>query len=951
MCGRTICLLILILGLAGPAMAQDWDLEIPSVNKPPVLDGEVDPIWSIASVQYIRTTIEGTVTSPEDCSGSWRAMWDAEYIYVIVDVNDDSKRNDSGSAYLDDSVEFYFDGGNSKGPGSPLSGNDRQYTFGWTATDIQGTNTNISGVEHAQVDTATGWRIEMRLPWVSLQGTAPVMGDLIGIDVFINDDDDGADSREAQIATYGNDSGDWQVPSDWGTAVLVKGSSERASGPDPADGATDVPREAVLTWAAGEFAATHDVYFGTSLNAVSTADRATQQGVLVSQDQTDALYDPDGLLEYGQTYYWRVDEVNGPPDHAIATGEVWRFTAEPFAYPIQGIQAAASTAQPGMGPENTINGSGLNDNDEHSTTLTEMWMTTNAKPHWVQYEFDKVYKLDKMLVWNSNQLIEAFLGFGAKSVTVEYSADGTAWTVLEGVPEFSRATATPTYAANTTVDFGGVMAKFVKLSINANWGGLTAQTGLSEVRFFYVPVQAYQPQPTAAATGVLIDTDLAWRAGREAESHKVYLGTDQNALVLVDTTAEQNASAGSLNFGTAYFWKVDEIGGAGPYEGDVWTFTTQEYAAIDDFEGYNDDDNRIYDAWIDGLTTGASGSQVGYDVSPFAEKKTVHGGKQAMPLIYDNSAAPFLSEAERTFDAPQNWTVGAADSLLLYFQGNMPAFVETAPGTVLMNGLGTDVWNNADQFRYAYKTLNGNGTMVTRVDSLFNSNAWAKGGVMIRQNTEPGSTHAFMALTPGGTGGGNGASFQRRLLANGASTNNDSTTVVGPPYWVKVERNGNNFTGAISPDGKTWTQLGTAQTITMNGPVLIGLALCSHDANISTGAEFSSIAFTGNVTGNWQVAEIGAVQLAGNSVEGLYITIKDNSGKSATVANPDAAATVRTGWQAWRIPLSEFTAAGVKMNAVKSMVIGVGNKAAPAKGGAGTLFIDDLGFGKPIADQ
>ena len=163
----------------------------------------------------------------------------------------------------------------------------------------------------------------------------------------------------------------------------------------------------------------------------------------------------------------------------------------------------------------------------------------------------------------------------------------------------------------------------------------------------------------------------------------------------------------------------------------------------------------------------------------------------------------------------------------------MPAFVETASGSILMNAIGTDIWGNADQFRFAYKTLNGNGTMVARVESLYNSNVWAKGGVMIRQSIEPGSTHAFMAITPGGSGAGNGASFQQRLAADGASTNNDNTgAVVAAPYWVKIERNGNNFTGSISPDGKTWTQLGTAQTITMTGPVLIGLAVCSHDAAI-----------------------------------------------------------------------------------------------------------------------
>ncbi|MBP8911857.1 MAG: hypothetical protein KBI32_10180, partial [Phycisphaerae bacterium] len=86
----------------------------------------------------------------------------------------------------------------------------------------------------------------------------------------------------------------------------------------------------------------------------------------------------------------------------------------------------------------------------------------------------------------------------------------------------------------------------------------------------------------------------------------------------------------------------------------------------------------------------------------------------------------------------------------------------------------------------------------------------------------------------------------------------------------------------------------------------------------------------------------------GNSVEGIYLSVKDNAGKVKVVQHPNAAATAFLAWQQWRIPLSEFTSAGVKMNAVKSLMIGVGNKAAPAKGGTGTVYIDDIGFGRPI---
>ncbi len=77
--------------------------------------------------------------------------------------------------------------------------------------------------------------------------------------------------------------------------------------------------------------------------------------------------------------------------------------------------------------------------------------------------------------------------------------------------------------------------------------------------------------------------------------------------------------------------------------------------------------------------------------------------------------------------------------------------MQTASGSILMNAIGADIWDAADQFRFAYKTLTGNGTMIARVNSIYNSNAWAKGGVMIRQSIEAGSTHAFMPITPGRT--------------------------------------------------------------------------------------------------------------------------------------------------------------------------------------------------------
>ncbi len=178
--------------------------------------------------------------------------------------------------------------------------------------------------------------------------------------------------------------------------------------PSPDDEATDVPRDVVLSWTPGEFAAPvsgHKVYFGENFDDVNDA--------VGSVAQSTNSYTPPQRLDLGTTYYWRVDEVNAPPtSHIEFKGKVWSFTTEPIAYPIAGeniIATASSTGQEDMGPENTINGSGLDINDLHSTEATDMWLSRN-EPNgaWIEYELDKVHKLHEMWVWNSNQIRESY---------------------------------------------------------------------------------------------------------------------------------------------------------------------------------------------------------------------------------------------------------------------------------------------------------------------------------------------------------------------------------------------------------------------------------------------------------------------------------------------------------------------------------------------------------------
>ena len=215
---------------------------------------------------------------------------------------------------------------------------------------------------------------------------------------------------------------------------VMKGlASSEARYPSPEDRATDVPRDTTLGWTATATAATHNVYFGTSQEDVKAASTDAPLGVLVSKGQTGTTYTPDSILEYGQTYFWRIDEVNGPPDHAIFRGKIWAFTVEPYVYPITGVTATASSSEKSTTePANTINGSGLT-GDLHGTNATTMWNTasTDPGPVWVQYQFDNLYKLSELWVWNYNGDFEPVLGYGFKDVAIEYSTDGTTWTVLK----------------------------------------------------------------------------------------------------------------------------------------------------------------------------------------------------------------------------------------------------------------------------------------------------------------------------------------------------------------------------------------------------------------------------------------------------------------------------------------------------------------------------------------
>jgi len=114
---------------------------------------------------------------------------------------------------------------------------------------------------------------------------------------------------------------------------LTQEGTDEALTPNPADGQTKVDPNIVLSWYPGRWAADvngHDVYLGTNYNDVNNANTTITYGVYQGREDSNS-FDPGGL-DWGQLYYWRVDEVNGAG--ATVKGDIWSFTVlydiEPF---------------------------------------------------------------------------------------------------------------------------------------------------------------------------------------------------------------------------------------------------------------------------------------------------------------------------------------------------------------------------------------------------------------------------------------------------------------------------------------------------------------------------------------------------------------------------------------------------------------------------------------------
>ncbi len=187
---------------------------------PPVIDANIESVWNPAPTKDINQVVLGS--RPADYNGKWRALYDNNYLYLLVEVGDATRVNDSGGSWWeDDVVEVFIDGNNSKGA-SYDGVNDFQFGFRWNDNIIHtGGNsvTNTTGINFKMVATATGYNAEIAIPWTTI-GTTPAIGKAIGIDVQVDDDDNGG-TRDAQTTSFATNTTAFQNPSVFGTVYMT----------------------------------------------------------------------------------------------------------------------------------------------------------------------------------------------------------------------------------------------------------------------------------------------------------------------------------------------------------------------------------------------------------------------------------------------------------------------------------------------------------------------------------------------------------------------------------------------------------------------------------------------------------------------------------------------------------------------------------------------------------
>jgi hypothetical protein len=679
----------------------------------------------------------------------------------------------------------------------------------------------------------------------------------------------------------------------------------KATNPDPADGGTGASMP-LLGWTAGDTAVFHNVYLGAS-PTLTEAD-------LVAANQPFAMYYHVAGVEPGMTYYWRVDEIDA--DGAVITGDVWSFStlstkaAEPSPHNKDRFAAADATLTwtPGYGAQtHTV---------YFGTSLEEVTNASGGTPQ-ATPAYTPASPLDKNTTYYWR--VDEFDG------TNTYTGPVWSFTTMSDI-EITD----PDLVGWWTFDEGGA-TKALDFSGHGNdgtyGGGVTLVDG----------VVGYAVKLSAgyiAIDGIVDDlkgTNLtlsAWIKSTQTGEGNVFAANDSD-------------SGHPLMFG---------IDGGGTYVNDG-SDTNFARPLV------NDDQWHLI-TYVRNGSAGAvyvDGVQVGVYSATFSLDSVT---RWSVGQEWDGSS-------------PSDFYSGLVDDVRVYSKALTPDEVQALMrGDPVLawkpspsNGATVDVVKAGDGLTWSAGDNAQEHDVYFGTDQAAVKNADASDQTGVYRGRQ-----AEASFTPAETLGWGTGPYYWRV----DEVQEDGTVSVGPVWSLSVADYliVDDMEGYTDKEGEeiytTWVDgftdglsnstvgLMTAVGGTFGETTIVhgGIQSMPMTYDNSKTPFFSETVQTFAPLQDWTAYGVDTLILfwrgnAGNGADQLYLIVEDSAGKQAFVANTDSPDVKVTTWTEWKIPLSSLT--GLNLAKIEKLYIGVGNPKAPAMGGAGTVYVDDIRLTKPPA--
>jgi len=517
--------------------------------------------------------------------------------------------------------------------------------------------------------------------------------------------------------------------------------------------------------------------------------------------------------------------------------------AELVLTPIRNVVATSNavTADDDCGPENTVDGSGLNASGEHSNRPGDMWYDANDGPICLQFEFDDTYQLEEMWIWNYNPRSKLRLEDGVKEVTLEYSENGTDWTVFGDI-ECAQGTGEDDYTANTIVAMEGILARYVRFTILSNHSSSVStflRAGLSEVRFWTYAEATYRIYNIEATSTPTAD------AGCDPENTVNDSGMNTN---------------GGHSTNRTDMWRVDPNGGPASIE-----FEFDDLYELEEMWvwNYNQSGFQTKDVTIEHSANGLDWTMFG-DVQ-FARATGDPNCPATTFVSLNGIAAQYIRLTIHSTWASNSIIVGPSGEILDIERIGLS---EVRFYTKQARSYGVLVLDDFEA--YTDNDNLGEAIFQTWIDSVLSS----------------GTSQIGHTYTP---------FVERDIVSSGFQAMPFYYDNTRPPYYAETYRD-------LPADLQDW---------------------------LIDGAEALTLYFHGSEDKDHDIES-----------DRLYVVVEDDLGGTAVAYHPDPEALLSDGWQEWTIDFAEL--AGVDLNGVTRLTLGIGDLNNPRRGGKSIIYIDDI---------